>query len=247
MHPVTPLHPSEPKRPDPAEALRRSGLFSGATDASLDALAEQARSRIWAEGRTIFQRGDTDTFLVAILSGRVRLALSTARGRELVLKHLGPGEVIGEFALIDGEPRSADAIAVTEVRGIVLERQAFLRVAETRPDLGLALARHLCGLLRSTNFQMESIALYDLQMRVARFLQLSLRDAPDAADQPTVPVRWGLNQGELALIVGASRPKVNQVIQSFIADGILIRQGNAILCVRAALEDYIEAYDMGME
>lgn len=239
--------PSDAARQDPADALRRSGLFSGADEASLSALAAQARSRHWSEGQTIFQRGDTDTFLIAILSGRVRLALSTARGRELVLKHVGPGEVIGEFALIDGEPRSADAVAVTDVRGIVLERQAFLRVADTRPALGLALARHLCGLLRNTNFQMESIALYDLQMRVARFLQLSLRETPGAEGQAIVPVRWGLNQGELALIVGASRPKVNQVIQTFLADGILIRQGSTILCARAALEDFIEAYDMGAE
>ncbi len=232
---------------DLADLLRQSPVLSGADEASLSALAEMARSRTWAEGKTIFQRGDTDTFLVAILSGRVRLALSTARGRELVLKHLGPGEVIGEFALIDGEPRSADAIAVTEVRGIVLERQAFLRVAEAHPTLGLALARHLCGLLRSTNFQMESIALYDLQMRVARFLQLSLRETPGAEGQALVPVRWGLNQGELALIVGASRPKVNQVIQSFLSDGILVRQGNQILCARLALENYIDAYDMGAD
>lgn len=232
---------------DLADLLRRSEVFSGVDEASLSALAELARGRTWPEGRTIFQRGDTDTFLVAILSGRVRLALSTARGRELVLRHVGPGDVIGEFALIDGEPRSADAIAVTEVRGIVLERPAFLRVAEARPALGLALARHLCSLLRNTNFQMESIALYDLQMRVARFLHISLRDTPGAEGRALVPVRWGLNQGELALIVGASRPKVNQVIQAFLAEGILIRQGNQFLCARAALETYIDAYDMGAD
>jgi len=127
-----------------------------------------ATRRAWDIGTVIFQRGDAGDYLLALVSGRVRLSISTPTGKELVLRHMGPGEVIGKFSLIDGQPKSADATVVQPSSGIVLQRDRFLTVAESRPQLGLALARHLCQQLRSTNYQMESIALHQPPVPLTR-------------------------------------------------------------------------------
>ena len=157
---------------DLEQALTRAALFAGVDEATIAATATR---RVWASGAVLFQRGDAGDYLLALTLGRVRLSVSTPTGKELVLRHMGPGEVLGEFSLIDGEPRSADATVVEASSGIVLQRDRFLRVAAQYPQLGLALARHLCLQLRTTNYQMESIALYDLRSRVARFLLFTLR------------------------------------------------------------------------
>lgn len=227
---------------DLEQALTRASLFAGVDEATIAALAATATRRVWQSGTVLFQRGDAGDYLLALISGRVRLSLSTPTGKELVLRHMGPGEVLGEFSLIDGQPRSADATVVEASSGVVLQRDRFLRVAGLYPQLGLALARHLCQQLRSTNYQMESIALYDLRSRVARFLLFALRSEAGAG---RARLRMALNQTELALVLGASRPKVNQVLQSMMTDGLLERDGEDLICDVAGLQDAAEMPDLG--
>lgn len=227
-----------------AESLGHFDLFGSLSSATLAALASAAHRRTWGAGQLIFQRGDTGDHMLAITAGRVRLSLATAQGRELMLRQLGPGEVLGELAIIDGEPRSADAVAVEPTSAIVLLRRPVLEVAEMRPDLGLALARHLCAMVRSTNLQMESIALYDLRMRLIRFLLFSLAQVygPHPPDEAALATR--LNQSDLSAVLGASRPKVNQALQSLIAEGALRREGGGLTCVVPRLRILAEQNEM---
>lgn len=225
---------------DPARFLQTVEMFAGLDAALLDRLGRACVVRSWPAGQVLFQRGDDSDHMLVLASGRVRLSMSTPDGHELVLRHVGSGETIGEFALIDGEPRSADATTVERTEALVLPRARFLSVAEDTPGLGLAMARHLCRLLRDTNYQMESIALYDLRLRVVRFLMLRLRDAsPDRPDR----IPFDLSQGELAAILGASRPKVNRVLQDLVAEGVIRRDGDALVCDREALDGLADPVD----
>jgi CRP-like cAMP-binding protein len=242
---VTTAQPQSRAR-DLERALARAAVFDGVDEATIAALAASATRRAWESGTVLFQRGDAGDYLLALTSGQVRLSVSTPGGKELVLRHMGPGEVIGEFSLIDGQPRSADATVMQPSSGIVLQRDRFLRIADSHPKLGLALARHLCQQLRSTNYQMESIALYDLRSRVARFLLFALREEQGSAAAGRVRLRMVLNQSELALLLGASRPKVNQVLQSMLAEGVLERDGETLICNIPQLQEAIEMPEHGL-
>lgn len=215
-------------------------LFASLDPASLAELTNAARLRSWAAGSLIFARGDEGDHMLAIRAGRIRLSLSSARGREIVLQTLGPGDILGEMALLDGEPRSADATAVLETTCLVLPRLSFEAVAARRPGVGLALARHLCGHLRRTNFQMESIALYDLQTRLVRFLLYLLDPSQTGEARGERRLTLGLNQGDISAILGATRPKVNLAFQALMACGALRRDGDALVCDVAALERMAE-------
>jgi CRP-like cAMP-binding protein len=228
---------------DSARALSGFALFAGLEPASLAALAGVTRRQSWGAGALIFQRGDEGSHMLAVLSGRIRLSLSTAQGKELVLRHLGPGDVLGELALVDGQPRSADAAALEPVSALVIQRAPFLGIAGRDPGLGLALARYLCAMLRQTNFQMESIALYDLQMRVVRFLLFSLRQIHGAALPDRAVLTLALNQSELSAVLGASRPKINQVLQGLAAAGAIRREGDQVVCLCARLLELSETSD----
>ncbi len=226
---------------DILQSLGRAAVFSGVDDATLAALAAFSVRRAWEGGTVLFQRGDAGEYLLALTSGRVRLSVSAPSGKELVLRHMGPGEVLGEFSLIDGQPRSADATVVEPSSGIVLPRERFLQVAGSFPQLGMALARHLCQQLRTTNYQMESIALYDLKSRVARFLLFALREQHGKTVPDRAVLRHVLNQAELALVLGASRPKINQVLQAMLVEGVLTRDGAAtLICDVPRLEEAAE-------
>ena len=211
-------------------ALPGFPLFAALDPASRADLAEGMRLRTWSAGSLIFSRGDDGAHLLALREGRIRISLSSARGREVVLRNLGPGDILGEMSLIDGQPRSADATAVQDTTCLVLPRQRFDMIAARRPDIGLALARHLCALLRSTNFQMESIALHDLLTRLVRFLLYVIDQTPTSGAGPVRRVTLGLSQVEIAAILGATRPKVSQAFQTLLATGALHRDGDVLVC-----------------
>ncbi len=192
---------------------RSFDMFSGLDSEAIDALSEAAQNRQWAAGEVLFQRGDKGDWMLAIAEGRVKLTLLTPQGRELILRHAEPGDTLGELALIDDDARSADATAVSPVTGWVLEKARFTRLTSTHPALGLAAARYFSRRLRETTEQLESIALYQLEARLARFFLLNLRQINGEDLPETAILRIEISQGELAAVLGASRPKVNRALQ----------------------------------
>jgi len=226
--------------PDTAGQLANCAIFASLEPATLAALAATAQRRAWASGKVIFQRGDAGDHMLAITSGRVRLSLGSAQGKELMLRHLETGDVVGELAVIDGQPRSADAVALDSTTALVLRRSRFLEVAANHPDLGMSVARYLCSMLRNTNFQMESIALYDLQMRLVRFFLFSLRQAHGDRLPDRVVLHMGFNQTDLSSVLGASRPKINQALQVLIAEGVIQRDGERFVCQVRRLREMAE-------
>jgi CRP-like cAMP-binding protein len=234
---------AEGRKPQPKieQALAGFPVFKDLDTETLRRLAAVGRVSSWPRDTYLFQRDDEGDHMIAVTSGRIRLSIGTPQGRELVICHLLAGDVLGELALIDGRPRSADALAVETTTGIVIGRAGFLRVARESADLPLALARHLSELLRNTNYQMESIALYDLRLRVIRFILFSLRQTHGESLPERAHLQSGLNQSELSAVLGASRPKVNRVLQDLIAAGALVRDGARVFCNVDRLHQIVES------
>ena len=210
-------------------------MFAPLSPTALDAVAAAARPRSWAPGEVLFQRDDPGDWLVAIETGRIRISLVTQGGRELVLRHAEAGEMLGEIALFDRQPRSADATAVGPVTGWVLTRRAFDTLAGGDPAFYEAALTRLSTLLRTTTLQLESIALYQLRARVARFLLITLEQLHGADIPEDASLALGLSQGELAAVLGATRPKVNRVIQDFRDEGLIRDTAGTWTCDIAGL------------
>ena len=112
------------------DALRSSFLFPLLDPAERDRFIAAARSRSWPAGATIFSLDEPGSSMVLVRTGFVRIGYPSPEGRSLVLAELGPGSVFGEIALLDGGPRSADAIAATDCTLLVFERRDFLPMLE---------------------------------------------------------------------------------------------------------------------
>jgi CRP/FNR family cyclic AMP-dependent transcriptional regulator len=225
-----PVVGGEAQADGPAALLARSDLFGGLDPETLADLAAAARLRSWPARSLIFARGDVGDYLLVVQKGSIRLSLSSARGRELVLGTLGPGAVIGEIALIDGEPRSADATAVAATTCLVLPRARFETVAARRPCVGMALARHLARMVRNSTFQVEAIALHDVQTRLVRFLLHLLAAQADKGEEARRRLVLGMTQADVAAILGATRPKVSLAFGALVAAGAVRRDGEALVC-----------------
>src|SRR5258708_11670815 len=121
------------------ELLAQVGLFADLTTAELIGLASLMRPRPYAKDEVIYLRGDPGTAFYVIASGKVKIALTSPEGKELILRRYGPGGFHGELALLDDEPRSADAIATEQSVLLVLQRDAFRRFLSEHPDVATRL------------------------------------------------------------------------------------------------------------
>lgn len=210
-----------------ADRIGGLDLFAGARPEDVAALAAAVRPRRFSAGATLFQRGDPGGEMFIVMEGRIRLSVLSAEGRELSLRHAEAGALIGEMAALDGGARSADATAVTEASVLALARADMDRLLAERPALARAVIRFLCRRLRDTTDQMESIALYRLEQRLARFL-LALARADVEAGRQTARLELALNQGEIADMLGASRPKLNGALAALETAGAVAREGRAL-------------------
>lgn len=215
---------------DLGRILAAAQIFSEMDETARKALVAEFRPVSFNAGQTIFSRGDEGRELYLVLSGGVRLSVLTAEGRELSFAHAGEGDIFGEIAMLDGSPRTADATAVKKTQAMSLSRAALDRVVERSPALAHSIISFLCRRLREADMQLEGVALHRIEVRLARYLAgLAQQVAPDR-DEGQVDVELGMSQGELALLLAASRPKVNGALTMLEDQGIVERVGGKLRC-----------------
>jgi CRP/FNR family cyclic AMP-dependent transcriptional regulator len=170
--------------------------------------------------RTIFHKDDAGESMMAVVRGRVKVSCSSEDGRELVFSILKAGDIVGEIALLDGEPRTADAIALEDCDLLVLERRHFLPFLLAHPDVSLDLLKLLCKRLRSTSEQFEDCLFLEPQMQLARCL-MRLSDAFGKRVDQGILIDLKLSQRQLGGLIGRSRESVNRQLQQFQQSGVI--------------------------
>ena len=129
--------------------LTRVPLLRNLASRDVEQLVSLLRRRQYARGEVIFLTGDPGVNLCIIESGQVKLTLTSQDlGREVALDHLGRGDVFGDLALLDGEPRSADAIAVEPTRLLLLSRDDFRAFLTSHPAAAIDLLADMSRRLR---------------------------------------------------------------------------------------------------
>ncbi|MDQ2801856.1 MAG: Crp/Fnr family transcriptional regulator [Pseudomonadota bacterium] len=227
---------SDPKR----GALLGSALFQAMQPVELDQILRFAGERRVARGATIFQRGDEGSSLMAVLRGRVRVSTVSAEGKEITLNVINAGEIVGEIALLDGKPRSADTTAIEDTVLLVIERRSFLPFLRQNEGLQLRLLAVLCERVRQTSMALEELALFDLPARLARVLLKLAYDYGRVVEGGT-RIEMKISQRELANLVASSRESVNKQLRVWREDGVVhFDAGHLVLCRPGELQALVE-------
>ena len=138
------------------ELLRRMPVFARLSRSQTEVLLGHMEDTTFAEDAPLFKEGDHGDRLYYIVAGFLEVVKSQGEGRARVLASMGPGETLGEMAIIDDLPRSATVVARSEVHALVLTREAFEQVVNEEPVIGVeilkGLARRMSMNLRYTDF-----------------------------------------------------------------------------------------------
>lgn len=208
--------------------LANAAVFQDLDEADLDALAPLCRTRLVRKGAVILYEDDPGTNCYVIASGRVKIVVPSGDRRDHIIGLLGPGDVFGEMALIDGQPRSARAVTLEPSRVVMIPRDDFLSVVEAHPSIGLKLLESLSQRLRATGRGLVELATLDAASRVAKLVL-------DLGQQLGTPTRRGLvlenplNRSEMAALAGTSRETVARVMTDLQLRGLLAEDKQRIV------------------
>lgn len=205
---------------DFAKLLRVNSFFEGLDDAVIARLASLCRVQHIAAGETLFVKGDDGGALYGIRRGQIRIETGTSLGETLTLNMLGSGDIFGEIALFDGQPRTADAVAAEATELFVLKRADFLALLNKDAQIAIRVIEFLCQRLRWVSDRLEEATLLPLPVRLARRL---IRLGQDFGSEVNI------SQEQLANYVGAARESVNRQLQVWRRAGILDLRRGAIL------------------
>lgn len=188
-------------------------------------ICNYATMREVKRGKTIFMKGDVGTGLFAVCSGTVEVVVPSTQGKDAVINLIKEGEIFGEIALLDGRPRTADALAFTDCLLMVIERRDFLSLLQEQPQVTTKLVEILCARLRRTTDQVEELMFLNLERRLAKTL---LRLGPSAE----VSYQISITQRELSEIVGISREETNKQLRIWSKGGILRLERGSVAVLR---------------
>lgn len=218
--------------------LRKHPYFADLEPDAFDQLCRYAKYTTLKRGATIASKGDPGTSLFAIISGTVKISVSSPDGRNAILNLIGPGEIFGEVAVLDGQSRTADVIANSNCELFIIDRRDFIPFVRSHPALAMKLIELLCERLRWTSDQVEQVILLDLPGRLASALLRLTEKHRTARGGRTVDV----TQQEISEMVGMTRESINKQLRAWAArDWIRLEHGAIVVSKPRELQKLIHA------
>jgi len=163
--------------------LRQVPLFESLDEEAAKNLCELIETLDCAAQKVLFRAGDVGDAMYLIEHGKVRISVQATDGRELTLTELGRGDFFGEMALLDGEPRSANATVSEESRLAVLSREHFLSfIMGGNPSVALEMLTALANRLRRTDELLRHSATRNVNVEEAAQLTMADRAADKIAE-----------------------------------------------------------------
>jgi len=197
---------------DKQEILASHALFKGLDRAVIARLAARAVMQKTKAGTTLFRKGDAGSRLYAVCSGAVKIATPSEKGKDAILNSIGPGQIFGEIAALDGGARTADAVTLEDCEFMIIERRDILDLMREQPDVAHKFIEVLCARIRRTSEQVEDIVFLGLPARLAKtLLQISA--------EGTTGIRT--TQQELSQIIGTSRESTNKQLREWEKQGFI--------------------------
>src|ERR1700712_1442870 len=222
---------SRPLASNKLAVLRKHAIFSDLDPEALDQLCRYAKHTTLKRGAAICSKGDPGNSLFAVVSGTVKISTSSADGRSAIFNLIGPGEIFGEVALLDGLARTADATAHTNCELFVIDRREFIPFVKSQPALAMKFIELLCERLRVTSDQVEQIILQNLPGRLASAL-LRLTEKHKLEPQGRT---IAITQQEISEMVGMTRESINKQLRAWASRDLVRLEHGAIVVLNVEM------------
>lgn len=216
-------------------------MFKDLPPELIDRIAKLSVTKKIRAGETLFFKNDDGDALYGILDGRIRISTGTAGGQELVLNIIEKDEIFGEIALLDGKPRTADAIAIIGCELMVIHRRDVRQLIEQETALAIHFLELAGERLRWLSDRIEDAAFLDVAARLAKQL-LHMAEISGEQTPEGIIVKLQPSQAELGQMLGTSRISISKHLRRWRdRDWVTLKRGMVLIKDRESLQNIIEA------
>ena len=211
----------------PADFLKKVPLFQSLRAEDLEHLAASIRVQSLRKGEVLFRKGSEGTALFIIKKGNIKISLPSSIGEEVILAIFSNGDFLGEMAILDGMPRSTDAVAIEPSELFVLSRSDFLSFLKNDEDTIKSILSVLSMRLRKTDDFLVDTCFRNISARLAKTLvELGKKYGHQKGNSTEIYLR--LTQKDLASMVGSTRESVNKELRILREKGLISISGKTI-------------------
>jgi CRP/FNR family cyclic AMP-dependent transcriptional regulator len=199
--------------------VQRVQLFSGLEQSEMTQIAAAAHSLRKGRGEFIYMPGDRAELVYVLKKGRIKLSVLSESGKEIAIDIIQPGEIFGEFALIDELVRSNMTQALDDVAILVFNKRDFVNLLKNQSTLALNYIRMVGDRRRRMEKKLSDITSKEVPTRVCELLHdLSANSfATGEVHQPIIP----LTHQDVASLIGASRQTTTSVLNDLMRSGFI--------------------------
>src|SRR3954465_7100351 len=220
------------------DLLSRVPLFSELSREELDRISRVSVARSFPAGVRVFHEGDHSDACYLVRTGDLRVTREHPDGRAISLATLGPRDIFGELAMLDGGTRSASIETLSDCELLALPANDMRRVIADHGEIAAKLIAALTRRLRETNERVARQSFQTVPSRVAGvLLQLTAEETvPDGRDGVTLK----MNQIDLAQLAGTSRESVSRFLATLERAGVVrVGRGRVTIVEPRRLRSYI--------
>jgi CRP/FNR family transcriptional regulator len=210
------------------ELLKSVTLFADLEQGELERFSQVAVPRSFPAGTRVFHEGDNSDACYIVREGSFRVTREHSDGRAITLATLGPGEIFGELAMLDGDNRSASAEALSDGELLALPANDVRSLLARHPEIALKLVAGLVRRLRAANVRISRQSFQTVPSRVAGILSQLSRELQSNGELGEVTIR--MNQTDLAQLAGTSRESVSRFLAELERAGV-VRSGRGRVTV----------------
>ena len=207
--------------------LSSVSIFSDLSDSELSNIQSLCKTRKYPKNSMIILEEEMGDVVFIVMTGTVKITRVNDEGKEVILAMLGSGEVFGEMAILDGESRSANALAQENCEVVTINREDFLNVIKTNNKVAINLMTEFAIRLRKSDQQIEALSLDDAEHRIGVSI-LNLAEEMGVIRKGVVTVDNLPYQQDIANMAGTSRETVSRVMKIFEDRGLITKTGHKL-------------------
>ena len=210
------------------ESLEEIIIFSDLELLELKDIIGLCTHRTYPKGSMVILEEEFGDTVYAIVNGTVKITRVNDEGKEVILALLGPGELFGEIAILDGESRSANALAQQECDLLAFPKSEFMYILKKYFKVSLSLMEELARRLRKSDQQIEALSLSDAEHRIGVSI-LNLAEDMGIIRKGQVTIEKLPFQQDIANMAGTSRETVSRVLKLFEDKSLITKVGHRLI------------------
>ena len=213
------------------ELLRTVGIFRGLDSDGLSAVAESAYERPFSKGDTLFAQGDEATHGFVLGWGRIRLDKVTPDGQNVVLRHMGPGEMVGLVAVLRRIPFPATPVALEDGLALSWTAGRFAELMGRFPPIALNAIDVVGGRVEELQHRLQEVATQRVEQRIASTL-IRLASQSGRKVEEGIEIPFALSRQDLAEMTATTLHTVSRTLSAWDSEGILESRRSSHLIIR---------------